>query len=126
CCRRGNVGCGDRGSARAAKGSRRRNQRRLDRRRAMTNLERDELVASLRDWFKGRGLAGGEAIGIMVLAITAITRAFDDPKVWGAAGSGGRRGGAPDTPRAGHGWVHRRRGIDRRISVSSIPVAASR
>jgi hypothetical protein len=33
---------------------------------------RDELVASLRDWFKGRGLAGDEAIGIMVLAIAAI------------------------------------------------------
>jgi hypothetical protein len=42
----------------------------------MTNLERDKLVASLRDWFKGRGLAGGEAIGIMVLAITDITREF--------------------------------------------------
>jgi len=56
----------------------------------MTNLERDELVASLRDWFKGRGLAGGEAIGIMVLAITAITREFDDPQVLVDAAMDGR------------------------------------
>jgi hypothetical protein len=47
----------------------------------MATLERDELVASLRDWFKGRGLAGGEAIGIMLLTIAAITREFDDPDV---------------------------------------------
>jgi hypothetical protein len=47
----------------------------------MTNSERDELVASLRDWFKGRGLAGGEAIGIMLVTIAAITREFDDPEV---------------------------------------------
>jgi hypothetical protein len=47
----------------------------------MTTLKRDELVASLRDWFKGRGLAGGEAIGIMLVTIAAITRQFDDPEV---------------------------------------------
>ena len=40
-----------------AKGSRRRNHGRLDRRRAMTNSERDELVASLRGWFKAISLA---------------------------------------------------------------------
>jgi hypothetical protein len=47
----------------------------------MTNSERDELVASLRNWFKVRGLAGGEAIGIMLVTIAAITREFDDPEV---------------------------------------------
>jgi hypothetical protein len=46
----------------------------------MTNSERDELVASLRDWFKIDGLAGGEAIGIMLLTIAAITREYDDPE----------------------------------------------
>jgi hypothetical protein len=55
----------------------------------MTNLERDELITSLRDWFKGRGLAGGEAIGIMVLAIAAITREFDDPEGWSTQRSAG-------------------------------------
>jgi hypothetical protein len=67
----------------------------------MTNLERDKLVASLRDWFEGRGLAGGEAIGIMVLAITAITREFDDPKVLVDAAIRGLRVAA-DTTRASH------------------------
>ena len=46
----------------------------------MTNSERDELVASLQDWFKTHGLAGGEAIGIMLLTIAAITREYDDPE----------------------------------------------
>jgi hypothetical protein len=108
-CRRAIGECGDRGSARApvistfvAKGLRRRNHRRLDRRRAMTNLERDELVASLRDWFKGRGLAGGEAIGIMVLAIAAVTREFDDPEVLVDAAIRGLRRGAADTTPASH------------------------
>ena len=63
----------------------------------MTNLERDELVASLRDWFKGRGLTGGEAIGIMVLAIAAVTRKFDDPEVLVDATIRGLRRVAADT-----------------------------
>ena len=46
----------------------------------MPNSERDELVASLRDWFKTHGLACGEAIGIMLLTIAAITREYDDPE----------------------------------------------
>ena len=68
----------------------------------MTNLERDELVASLRDWFRGRGLAGGEAIGIMVLAIAAITREFDDPDVLVDAAIRGLRRGAANTTPASH------------------------
>ena len=65
----------------------------------MTDSERDELVASLRDWFKGRGLAGGEAIGIMLVTIAAITREFDDPVVLvDAAIRGLRRAAAEGTP----------------------------
>ena len=64
----------------------------------MTNLERDELVASLRDWFKKRGLAGGEAIGIMLVTIAAITREFDDPKVLVDAAIRGLRVAADTTP----------------------------
>jgi hypothetical protein len=64
----------------------------------MTNLQRDELVASLRDWFKGRGLAGGEAIGIMLVTIAAITREFDDPEVVVNAAIRGLRVAAERTP----------------------------
>jgi hypothetical protein len=65
----------------------------------MTNSERDELVASLRDWFKGRGLAGGEAIGIMLVTIAGITREFDDPEVVvNAAIRGLRKAVAEGTP----------------------------
>ena len=44
------------------------------------------------------GGAGGEAIGIMVLAITAITREFDDPKVLVDAAIRGLRVAADTTP----------------------------
>ena len=65
----------------------------------MTNSERDELVASLRNWFKGRGLAGGEAIGIMLVTIAAITRQFDDLEVVvNAAIRGLRKAVAEGTP----------------------------
>jgi hypothetical protein len=64
----------------------------------MTNSERDELVASLRDWFKGRGLAGGEAIGIMLVTIAGITREFDDPEVVVNAAIRGLRVAAERTP----------------------------
>ena len=65
----------------------------------MTDSERDELVASLRDWFKGRGLAGGEAIGIMLVTIAAITRDFDNPEVVvDAAIRGLRKAVAEGTP----------------------------
>ena len=85
-----------------AKGSRRRNHGRLDRRRARTSSERDELVASLRDWFKGRGLAGGEAIGIMLLTIAAITREFGDPEVLVDAAIRALRRAAADRTPASH------------------------
>jgi hypothetical protein len=64
----------------------------------MTTLKRDELVASLRDWFKGRGLAGGEAIGIMLVTIAAITREFDDPEVVVDAAIRGLRVAVERTP----------------------------
>ena len=68
----------------------------------MTHSERDELVASLRDWFKGRGIAGGEAIGIMLLTIAAITREFDDPEVLVDAAIRALRRVAPDRTPASH------------------------
>jgi hypothetical protein len=71
-------------------------------RRAMTKTERDALVASLRDWFKGRGLAGGEAIGIMLVTIAGITREFDDPEVVVNAAIRGLRVAAERTPASRH------------------------
>jgi hypothetical protein len=64
----------------------------------MTNLQRDELVASLRDWFKRRGLAGGEAVGIMLVTIAAITREFDDPEMLVDTAIRGLRVAAGRTP----------------------------
>jgi hypothetical protein len=68
----------------------------------MTDSERDELVASLRDWFKGRGLAGGEAIGIMLRTIAAITREFDDPELLVDAAIRGLRRVAAEGTSASH------------------------
>jgi hypothetical protein len=68
----------------------------------MTNSERDELVASLRGWFKGRDLAGGEAIGIMLLTIAAITREFGDPEVLVEAAIRALRRAAADRTPASH------------------------